>query len=147
MAPADVAARYADLLTRGSASPYVGQFTTDVYRTQLDARLTGDRNRTRGTATVTAVHKGVGTPTVLPTADGGALVLVQLRETYQATVEAGEGSVQADPDLAALAGRSTFSRRIERTAVEVLAFAVPQGAGRPVRLVAAHREDVAATGR
>ncbi len=150
MTPAEVAARYADLLNRGRASAYLEAFADDDFRTQLNARLAADRKQIVATAvaTLTSTHTAVkGTGYTVRTADGGALVIVELRQAYQVRVEAGRGAVKADPDLAALAGKNVFSTRLDRAAVEVLAFWVPsKGSTKPVRLIAASKGDVSATG-
>jgi hypothetical protein len=150
MTPAQVAVRYADVLNRGPASDFAAAFAPDTYRTQLNARLGSDRAAILrgGLATLTSTHGPVPDAVfAVRTADGGALVLLALRQRYVVTVTPGKGAVTADPDLAALAGRSTFSARLDRTASEVLAFRVPAG-GRPtqVQLVAAGKADVAASG-
>ncbi len=150
MTPAEVAARYADLLNRGRASDYRTAFADDDFRTQLNARLAADRKQIVATAvaTLTSTHSAVkGTGYTLRTVDGGALVIVELRQAYQVRVEPGRGAVKADPDLAALAGKEVFSARLDRAAVEVLAFWVPsKGSSKPVRLIAASKGDVSATG-
>ena len=150
MTPAEVASRYADLLNRGRASDYRTAFADDDFRTQLNARLAADRKQIVATAvaTLTSTHSAVkGTGYTLRTVDGGALVIVELRQAYQVRVEPGRGAVKADPDLAALAGKEVFSARLDRAAVEVLAFWVPsKGSSKPVRLIAASKGDVSATG-
>jgi hypothetical protein len=150
MTPAEVAARYADVLNRGRASAYLSTFADDDFRTQLNARLAADRKQIVATAvaTLTSAHSPVtGTGLTLRTPGGGGLVIVELRQAYQVRVEAGRGAVKADPDLAALAGRDVFASRLDRAAVEVLAFAVPvRGSAQPVRLIAASKGDVSASG-
>jgi hypothetical protein len=150
LTPAEVAARYADVLNRGRASAYLSAFAADDFRTQLNARLAADRKQIVATAvaTLTSTHSPVrGTGLTLRTPGGGGLVIVELRQAYQVRVESGRGAVQADPDLAALAGRAVFASRLDRSAVEVLAFAVPaKGSAQPVRLIAASKGDVSASG-
>ena len=156
MTPEQVAIRYADVLNRGPASAFAGAFTADTYRTQLNARLGSDRAAIvkSGVATLVSAHSTVpGAVYAVQTADGGALVVVALRQDYRVLVTRGKGAVTADPDLAALAGRSTFSVRLDRIASEVLAFHVPPappagqaGQAAQVQLVAAGKADVSATG-
>lgn len=151
MTPANVALRYADLLNRGSASAFAAAFAPDAFRTQLGERLAGDRKQivSSAVATITSTHAPVTTSTrAVRTADGGALVVAELHHSYLVTVEAGGGVVRPDAELAALAGRSQFTRTLRREAVEVLAFTVPRagGANATVRLIAAVKGDVSATG-
>lgn len=153
MTPAQVAVRYADVLNRGRASTYAAAFADDAFRGQLGDRLAADRKRivSSAVATVLSAHAPVaGTGWGVRTADGGALVVVELRQSYRVTVDARGGVVRADAELAALAGREEFTRGLVRTSTEVLAFAVPAArataASSPVRLVAAVKGDVAVTG-
>jgi len=170
MTPEQVAIRYADVLNRGPASAFAGAFTADTYRTQLNARLGSDRAAIvkSGVATLVSAHSRVpGAVYAVRTADGGALVVVAIRQDYRVLVTPGKGAVTADPDLAALAGRSTFSTGLDRIATEVLAFHVPpsvptsatasgspsatasgtpQGQPVQVQLVAAGKGDVSASG-
>jgi len=149
MSPAQVAIRYADLLNRGRASAYAAAFADDDFRAQLGERLAGDRKRIMSTAvaTLTSTHATVaGTGWGVRTGDGGALVVVELRQTYRVTVDARGGVVRADPDLAALGGRKEFTHGLVRTATEVLAFSVPASSKSPIRLVAAVKGDLSVAG-
>lgn len=153
MSPVNVALRYADVLNRGAASEFVAAFAPDVFRTQLGERLAADRKKivSSAVATITSTHRPVaGSTRAVRTADGGALVFVEIAHTYAVTVEAGGGVVRPDAELAALAGRSQFTRTLRREGVEVLAFTVPRaggtGARATVRLIAAVKGDVSATG-
>jgi hypothetical protein len=151
MTPAAVAARYADVLNRGAVSGYASSFARDDFRAQVEQRLAADRAAivTPGFATLSSAHTPIpGAVYALRTSDGGALVLVALRQVYVAVVRS--GAVTVDADLAALAGRAgrlQFTRSLTRTSVEVLAFQVPATTlGGPVRLVAASKADTSATG-
>jgi len=148
--PADTVNHYAELLNRGDASSFTSQFSTDAYRTELNAQLAADRRdfQSRGVGQVTAVHSVAGDPPLaMPTLDGGALVIGRVDQQYTATVTAGRGSVRLDQQLAVLAGRPTVSSQLERRSVEVFAFHVPRaGSSDKITLVAASRSDVSATG-
>jgi hypothetical protein len=148
--PQDTVARYADLLNRGDASSYTGQFTADPYRRELTEQLGSDRQSfaSKGVGQVLAAHAvEPGSLFAMRTQDGGALVVGRIDERYTATVTPGKGSVQLDPSLAVLAGRATISRQLERRSVEVVAFHVPRaGTNARITLVAASKADVSATG-
>jgi hypothetical protein len=148
--PTEVLRRYTDLLNRGDASAYRGEFAPDAYRTELTDQLGADRKlfATAGAGQVTALHKfaPVG-PFAMPTADGGAIVIGRVDQRYQVVVAPGRGPVRLDAPLAALAGRPSVSRHLDRWSVEVLAFAVPKaGSSAKITLIAASRTDVAASG-
>jgi len=84
---------------------------------------------------------------VLPTQDGGALVIGRVDQRYSVTVAPGRAAVRLDPQLAALTGRQVVSRRLDRWSVEVLAFYVPKASrSAKVDLIAASRTDVVASG-
>jgi hypothetical protein len=148
--PADTIAHYTDLLNRGDASAYLGQFSVDVYRQQLTTQLGVDRRNFMGGGVggVIAQHAvPPGAPFAMATLDGGALVIGRVDQTYTATVTPGKGSARLDPQLAALAGRPTISKSLVRHSVEVLAFHVPPaGTADKITLLAAGRWDVSATG-
>ena len=141
--PAAVASAYATLLTTGR-SPLA--FAADPLRTQVADRTTKDRAALAGSASVTSVHAVMpGSVRAMRLSDGTVLVVAAIRQTYRVVLR--RGSVNVDPDLAALAGRASFRSRLERTADEVVAFVVPgAGSGRPPVVVAAVKADVAATG-
>ncbi|HET9653890.1 MAG TPA: hypothetical protein VFP72_00920 [Kineosporiaceae bacterium] len=147
VSPKDVAARYADLLANGNASPYAKTFAQDAFRDQVLRRLAGDRvqlQQLQGTAT--DEHAVQGQPLALRTADGGALVIVALTETYTAKVSSSAGSVKVnDPLVAALAGTGSFSNQLVQTSAELVAFTVPPAsAGGLVQVIAAAKGHVSA---
>jgi hypothetical protein len=150
MSPTEVAGRYADVLNRGRASAFRAAFAEDPFRTQVTDRLAADRKQlvSGAVASLSSTHTPVeDAGYAVRTQDGGALVVIELRQTYQVTVVAGGGVVRPDADLAALAGRDSFAKSLRRSSVEVLAFTVPpRGSKKPVRLVAAAKGDVAASG-
>jgi hypothetical protein len=148
--PAEVMRRYTDLLNRGDASPYQGDFAPDAFRQELHQQLGADRAtfRSAGAGEVTDLHRfaPVG-PFALPTQDGGALVIGRLDQRYRVAVAPGRTSVRLDPQLAALAARPIITTRLDRWSVEMVAFYVPKaGSSGKVTLIAASRTDVAASG-
>ena len=141
--PAKVPSGYAMQLNTGT--PGAITFAPDSLQTQVAARLAKDRAALAGSATVSSAHVVVGPVWAVRLADGSALVMAQLRQTYLVTIS--KGQVQVDGDLAALAGRAAFGKQLTRTATEVVMFVVPvAGSSEPVRLIAAQKADVAATG-
>jgi hypothetical protein len=149
MSPNEVALRYADVLANGTGSPSAKDFAPDVFRDQVLRRTAGDRVqllRLKGTVTSREVVQG--TPLALRTADGGALVIAALFETYTVKVPADAGSVTVgDPVVSALAGRASFTQQVAQTASQLVAFTVPPAsAGGQVRVVAAAKTHLTATG-
>jgi hypothetical protein len=147
--PKDVAVRYADVLSAGVGSRHRRAFAPDMFREQVLRKAAGDRAqllKLRGT--VTSQHIVRGTPMALRTVDGGALVIAELTETYTVKVPADAGSVRVgDPQVAALAGRTSFDQRVVQTSTELVAFAVPPTpAGGQVQVVAAAKAHLSATG-
>ncbi len=141
--PAAVAAGYATLLTTGR-SPIA--FAADPLRTQVAARTAKDRAALTGSATVTSEHAVVpGSVRGMRLTDGSVLVVAAIRQTYRVVLRS--GAVTVDDDLAALAGRATFTTGLERRADEVVAFVVPNANSTAVpQLVAAAKADVAVSG-
>ncbi len=148
VAPQDVGPQYADLLTRGASSPAAAHFAPDVFRTQVTQQLARDKAAFVRYGTVAARHTAQpGAVLALRTADGGALVIAVLSETYVVKVRASAGTVKVDPTLAALAGKDRFSTQVTRTSQEVVAFVVPaQGSTARVQVVAASKVDLSAVG-
>jgi hypothetical protein len=146
-APHDVAAGYADTLTKGAAAAASGLFAPDEFRRQVSARFTADRRRGEAVGTVTTRHS-VPPDGVLAfrTADGGAVVVAWIEQTSTLTVRAGAGSVRVDAALAALGGRTSYSKQLTRRSVQVVVFAVPRSGGGLVHVVAASKGDVAVRG-
>jgi hypothetical protein len=149
VSPKDVALRYADLLSAGPGSKHGQTFGADVFREQVLRKTAGDRVQLlKLKGTVTSQHAVRGTPMALRTADGGALVIAELTETYTVKVPANAGSVRVgDPQVAALAGRASFTRQVVQTSTELIAFAVPStSVGGQVRVIAATKARLSAIG-
>ena len=148
IAPGTVATQYADLLNRGTASPAGRLFTPDVFSQQVSHQLATDRAAFIRYGTVSARQAAAaGAVLALRTQDGGALVIAELTQTYLVTVRPDAGTVKVDPALAALAGKSRFAHQVTRTSQEIVAFVVPaQGSSQRIRVVAAAKADLAATG-
>ncbi|MFN0283373.1 MAG: hypothetical protein ACKVZ6_15540 [Kineosporiaceae bacterium] len=145
--PQDVAPGYADTLTKGTSSPSARLFAPDEFRRQVTTRLDADRAGVTAVGTVASKHV-VRPDGVLAfrTADGGAVVVASIEQTYTVTVRPGAGTVRVDRALAALGGRTSYSKALTRTSVQVVVFSVPASGGGPVRVIAASKGDVAVKG-
>lgn len=148
MTPAQAVSRYAQVLEKGTAAKHAKSFARDELREQLAQRLAEDRKALKGIAGDYTDTHAVDEDSVLAlrTADGGALVVGLLREKYVITVRSGAGKITPRGDLARLAKRSSFTKKLTRTSLEVVALAVPRAGGGNVRLIAAQKGDVALTG-
>ncbi len=142
MSPADALAHYADLLTVGAKSRFADQFAPDAFSKQNDERVAADRDQLASVATTQSRHTAVaGSLVAVRTADGGVLVVGELRQDYVITVKPGQ-AVTVSPDLAALGGHASYTRSVTRTSVEVVALSVPPADSGPVLVVAAEKGDV-----
>lgn len=145
--PADALAHYAGLLTQGAAAPDAKLFAPNAFTSQVTAQVAADRKALAAVATLTAGHAvRPGTTFAVRTADGGALVVGELVETVTLKVKPDAGTITVkDPDVAALAGRGTFSKQVVRTSAELLTLYIPPKSG-TITLVAAQKADLAVAG-
>ncbi|NIZ92501.1 hypothetical protein [Kineococcus rubinsiae] len=145
-APQAVAEHYADVLTKGGASEFAGQFADDAYRGEVAASTAAQTAALTGAGgTLTQTHTfEPGTVLAVRTRDGGALVVAALRWESTSKGPAGGRPGTLDPVLAALAGRQqATTATVVRE--EVVAFAVPPTDGGPVRVLAAESGPVSVT--
>ncbi|MEW1956189.1 hypothetical protein [Kineococcus sp. NPDC059986] len=128
--PADLAARYGDVLTNGATSRYSDQFGADAYRSGVEsatAAETASLQAAGGTFTQerTVLPDGV---LAVRTRDGGALVVAAYSWSTTSAGPAGGRAGKLEPALAALAGTEQ-ALRATVTRQEVVVFSVPPGAG------------------
>lgn len=140
MAPADLAAAYADILSQGEASPSFGAFEAegDTFRTQVGVEY---RNTKKAALPTTASIEfatvpGDGNIVSLATNDSGALVAVSIRETE--TVKPVDAGATVSPENAskALSGVEATAKGIQSTYSDQLLFHVPAaGSGEKIVLL------------
>jgi hypothetical protein len=132
--PAQALVQYADVLAKGDGSAFASTFPADFFRAAVESKRTEYTNSVKPVATVTETY----TPTedgvyALATADGGAIVVGSL--TTETTTSVTQGSIALnDPFEAALAGRTSVTKRSVRIWTDVVAFYVPS-AGSPTKQV------------
>lgn len=139
--PADAVARYADVLTAGTASRWASATADDVFRQQVLSEQDAERAGVSQYEAYASTHTPrQGAVWALRTQDGGALVVGVLDGTRTFTPR-GPGIRQVLPaDFAALAGRGDAPAGLGVRTAEVVALSVPpSGSGAPVRLVAGNR--------
>ena len=143
--PKAVMTKFAAHLSSGGKAD-ASLFKANEFSEQVVARFNSDRKRLAAVATVSSSHApDLRTVFTLRTADGGAIVIGALTQKYTVAVKQGQPGAKVDPALAALAnGKVQFGKSFTRTAVEVVAFAVPKRGGGPVTVIAAQKGDIAA---
>ncbi|MFP5335601.1 MAG: hypothetical protein ACLGIV_09830 [Actinomycetes bacterium] len=146
-APADVVARYADVLTKADASEHAGAFAEDPFRTQVLGEQAAEREAVSEFFSYTVAH----TPRedavwAVRTADGGAVVLGVMDAVRTFTVTAEGAKLPLPADLAALAGTPEATKTASVTSLEMVAFVVPpEGSDDPVTVLGGERGTLAAT--
>jgi len=108
MTPLDAVARYTDVLANGDASPHVGSFAPDAFRSAIETERAGVVTQLGDAATLTQTYAPVSEPVVtLGTVDGGAIVVSEIATTSTVTLPATGGSITVEPFYSALAGGAT----------------------------------------
>lgn len=137
LSPQAAAELYADVLTRGSASQYAGEFTADEYRAGVESAVaseTASLNASGGTFTQerTVLPDGV---LGVRTRDGGALVVAAFSWSTTSAGPTDGRSGTLEPALAALAGKEeALSATVVRQ--EVVVLSLPPGQGQASVLAA-----------
>ena len=144
--PQNAAARYADVLTRGTASEYASVFADDSFRQREAALQEAERQSAGDFFTYEVSHRlRDGSVWAVRTADGGALVLATLDGTRSFTVSQPGATLTLTPALAALAGAASTQQRLEITSVSTVLLALPPSDEEaPMAALAASRAEVAA---
>lgn len=151
MSPADAAARYADVLTKGPASKSAAIFADDPFRAQVVAVQEKERKALTVTCkkcfTYTATHAvRDGQVWAFGTQDGGALVMSVMSGTNKLAVDARGSKADLNAEYAALADDKTATKAASFGYVEVVALYVPPAAAEgQVQVLAAQRVPVAGT--
>lgn len=145
--PSEVLAGYARYLNKGAKASDSKRYRRSTYSDQVVRRVLKDRKALAKVATLTSSHRvGTERPLALRAKDGGALVIGVLQQTTTITVKRGKGKVAiTDKELAALAGGdASITKKLTRTALEVVAFRVPLKGEGLITVVAARKGDVKA---
>lgn len=150
--PAEVAARYADVLAKGDASEHAATFAPDTFRQQIAAlRAESEAIASRVSGTFTQTHAAAEDQTVaLATEDGGAIVVSGLTSTT--TLKVSGASFKVPAEYAALSGGALTKDTVLRNAlsvefVDVVAFHVPPAdADAPIQVLGAEHTYTSATG-
>ncbi|NAZ87956.1 hypothetical protein, partial [Kineococcus indalonis] len=136
LSPQQAVDRYADVLLRGDASEFAGQFAPDAYRTGVvDSAAQQTRALEAAGGSFTQERTRLEDPVLaVRTRDGGALVVAGYRSSVTAAGPAGGRPGRLQDAAAALAGRPDFTS-VTTVVQEVVVLALPPGQG-PVSVVA-----------
>lgn len=145
--PADVVARYADVLRAGGQSPHAAFFADDPFRAQVLQEQDAERQAVSAFFSYEVNHAPRADAVwALRTADGGALVVGVLDAARAFRVTAPGARIPLPPDLATLAGVPEVTQEAVLTSVEIVAFDVPpEGSDEPVTVLGGERGVLAVT--
>lgn len=145
--PADVLARYADVLTRGGESEFAAAFADDAFRGQVLGEQDAERQAVSEFFDYAVNHEPLPEAVwAVRTTDGGAIVLGAMRAQRTFTVTARGARLPLPPDLATLAGTQEATENAAVESLEMVAFAVPpDGSDAPVTVIGGERGAVRAT--
>ena len=146
-APADVVARYADVLTFGDASVFKDAFAPDAFRTQIIGEQNAERGAVSAFFAYEAVHRlRPDAVWAVRTEDGGAIVLGAIDATRSFSITVPGAKLPLPADLAVLAGVPEATQRAAVTSLELVAFSVPpEGGGAPITVLGGERGVLSAT--
>ncbi|BDV30811.1 glycosyl transferase [Microbacterium terricola] len=145
LAPQDLAAAYADVLTKGAKSEYYGLFDadSDVFRENVakdrKSRLATFNETGDGTGRLTfAATAGPDEPLSLATLESGAIVAVTTHETDTVKPTDADALIllKKNPTVAAITGKKESATGFTTTFSDQLFFYVPgQGTNEKIRLL------------
>lgn len=147
VAPAEVVARYVDVLTSGDASVHAAGFTADPLRAAIVAQRDGWAAAVTGNGTLTETYQALPDgPYAIATADGGAIVVGAIQTTTAITLVDSTITI-GDQTSALLGGLTTVAGSLTLSWLSVVAFAVPPaGSTEPITVLGAEHAPVAASG-
>lgn len=137
--PAEVGARYADVLSKGDESEYAASFAADGFREAVQEARAATQGAVDGAGTLTETYTPSEAPVVaLGTVDGGALVVQEMSTTSTVTLTVDGGTIPIEPFYAELAGATEASTSFTRKFTDVLVMYVPPaGSDAQVQVLAA----------
>ena len=144
--PLNVAARYADVLTKGDASEYADAFAEDAFRTQILGEQAAEREAVSEFFSYEVAHTFRESDVwAVRTSDGGAIAFAALDASRTFAVTQQGAKLPLPPDLAAFAGRGEATSNAKVTSLETVAFVIPpEGSDEPITVLAGERGTLAA---
>ncbi|WP_380168786.1 hypothetical protein [Jannaschia sp. R86511] len=146
LALADLAERYASVLSDGDASPAAAEFEPDPFVSAVRARTEAERAAVDAVATTVVTHEAYAGGDLLYAvrgADGDVLAVTAVESTTTMTARPGAGVLRPDAEVAAVAGIDETDGTLSTRSLAALAFVVPAEQG-AIRLVAVGEGLVAA---
>ncbi len=142
MAPDQVLAAYADLLTSGDASANAAAFAPDPFRDQIGAARQTLATNVQEIGALAETYTPDGPPlTVIGTADGGALVVGSMTTVSTVTISVAGATLKLPAFEAAVTGVPEARTSVVWTYTDVLVFRVPPaGSADAVQLIAAEHQ-------
>lgn len=139
MAPDQVLAAYADVLSAGDASANAPAFAADAFRQSIVQTRDALSANVQEIGSVAETYTPAGPPlTVVGTADGGALVVGSMSTVSTVTITLAGAKLTLSPYEAAASGIPEATTSLARTYTDVLVFFVPPaGSSEQVQLIAA----------
>lgn len=144
--PADVLARYVDVLTNRDASAYTTTFAADPLRQGIAATRDAFTGLVADNGTLAETYAPVeGGPFAIATAKGGAIVMGAVRTVT--TITLSDSTLNIQDQTAALLGKQTVASNLTITWVSMVAFAVPPaGSTDPIQVLGAEHSRISVTG-
>ena len=145
--PAEVMARYVDVLTSGADSAHAAGFVPDD---PLRVQIAGVRNGYASVLTekgsITETYQPLDTgPVAIATADGGAIVVASMQTVTSITLV--DSTLSPTNPAAALLGKPTVGSNLTITWLSMVAFAVPPaGSTDPITVLGAEHSAIQVTG-
>lgn len=145
-APADVLARYIDVLSTGAASPHAALFTEDPLRNGIAATKAAYASVVGANGTLTETYQPAASgPWSIATADGGAIVVGAVQTVT--TITLADSTLTIGDQTAALLGKPQVAQNLAITWLSVVAFAVPPaGSTDPVTVLGGEHSPIKVTG-
>lgn len=140
VSPADVVARYADVINEGAESAYLGDFSlaTDTLFAAIGPQAEALRQESFGESVSVewVIAPGDNEVIAFATADGGALVMGTLREVESVRARQTGSSVNASIAVRALTALSTSVRGFEvESVIQILWYVPPVGSEEGIRVL------------
>jgi hypothetical protein len=144
--PADVVARYADVLAEGEGSEFAEAFGEDAFSTQVQGEQAAESEAVSAFYGYSVTHvPRQDAVWALRTSDGGAIVVGVIDSTRTFAVTTPGAMLPLPADLAVLAGKPVAGDSASVSSTEVVAVAVPPEDGEaPLQVIAAARGAVGA---
>lgn len=140
LVPNEIAAAYADVLSKGEDSDSFDAFEEDAFAQQVRSNQSAQREAlSAGGAEVSFKYAGDDAQlTAMATADGGAIItgVIEAESTITPdSTESTSGTLTIPSPAADVIGQTSTSDDLRQTSTVVVTWVVPAGEENPIRLV------------